>query len=749
MRFSRRRELALLFALPVATLSCSGSGTEPKRPVAAVEIVAGNDQTGTVGAELRSPVVVRVLDANGAPVSGQIVDFRVTSGGGSVVADTSTTNADGLAQERWRLGTVAADSQRLEARVATSGFGAVTQVFDAVGTAGPAASISKFRGDGQSAPAGTAVPIDPSVRVVDAFGNACRGARVAFTLAGGGGSIAAATSVTNDSGFATPGRWTLGPDRGLDSLTAAVGVSATTFTATAASVSPDIQVSLLVPTPEYVVGDDVTVTARVSSRYSLARVIAAGGANQVTLSYSPDRASWYGTLSLKGTARDTIQLTVTATDVNGSSTDAIVPVIHDTPPTLTIGSPLDNTVARPSVAIDVDCADDDPVGCTQLQLFANGTKVATGTSGIHTTLSLAAWDGRSVTLGFSAFDSRGQAAGATRVVQVMTNPRMTELSSATGSAWDYAAGRLLYLDTASTPIRLAIRNSTGADEVIPLDSLAVLERGFLSPFGAIFVAQRSASTSDVRLYDWRNGAFASSPAVANGSYFDVSGNFAIYVTGSSGGGFQLYRRDLQSGTDALIAGGVGGGDQSVAANGDVALWGSDHEIYWNHGGALTRLTADADSVSSNVYPLTDGTQVLYQRTISGPGNRVSLIRADGASLDTLVLDRPTVAWLTPGLDYAVNAGWAAYTQLDGSGIAQVWVRSPTGVVRQASSAGASSQIDALGDDGSVIFLSGGEHYYAATGGSVTVLGVPTSGRFVWRDGGYVLLLGRSAFKFTP
>jgi len=79
-----------------------------------MSVVSGDGQQGTPGAELPDPLVVRVEDARGRPVPGQIVNFRVVSGGGSVFAGAAISNRNGLAQERWTLGF--GDLQRVEAR---------------------------------------------------------------------------------------------------------------------------------------------------------------------------------------------------------------------------------------------------------------------------------------------------------------------------------------------------------------------------------------------------------------------------------------------------------------------------------------------------------------------------------------------------------------------------------------------------------------------------------------------------------
>lgn len=144
-----RRSAAPFSWLVVASLlvsSCSDSKDATSvhigRP-ASLTIVSGDAQSGVVGQELPQPVVVKVVDANGNAVSGQAVNFRVTDGGGSVFAGASVTNADGIAQERWTLGTVAGAQQTLEARAVDNATGQalVFATFHATATADAAAAL--------------------------------------------------------------------------------------------------------------------------------------------------------------------------------------------------------------------------------------------------------------------------------------------------------------------------------------------------------------------------------------------------------------------------------------------------------------------------------------------------------------------------------------------------------------------------------------------------------------------------------
>src|SRR5216110_3307862 len=64
-------------------------------------VVSGEGQTGAAGEQLAQPLVVKVTKPNGSPQKGQIVNFRVVAGNGSVYGGASLTDDGGLAQELW------------------------------------------------------------------------------------------------------------------------------------------------------------------------------------------------------------------------------------------------------------------------------------------------------------------------------------------------------------------------------------------------------------------------------------------------------------------------------------------------------------------------------------------------------------------------------------------------------------------------------------------------------------------------
>lgn len=101
-----------------------------------------------------------------------------------------------------------------------------------------ATSISIVQGDGQTGPAGAALPLTLAVDVRDAVGLPAQGVAVTFAIAQGGGSLAPAVALTDALGLGET-TYTLGGTAGPASVTASVaGLPSVTFSATIAAAAP-------------------------------------------------------------------------------------------------------------------------------------------------------------------------------------------------------------------------------------------------------------------------------------------------------------------------------------------------------------------------------------------------------------------------------------------------------------------------------------------------------------------------------
>lgn len=214
-----------------ALAACGGSdSTTPAKDVVPASIAPLSTDTirGAVGAPGSLPLAVVVKNKSGVSLDTTLVTFAIVSGNGTLSSTSVRTDATGTAQANWTLGGTVG-IQKASATVGT--LAPVT--FTAVATVGTATTITKGAGDNQSALIGTNVAVAPSVKVVDAFGNAVPGVTVTFTVGSGGGLVNGGTATTGADGTASVASWRLGTTIGANTLVAsASGGLSVTFSAT-------------------------------------------------------------------------------------------------------------------------------------------------------------------------------------------------------------------------------------------------------------------------------------------------------------------------------------------------------------------------------------------------------------------------------------------------------------------------------------------------------------------------------------
>jgi len=145
---------ATVSGLTGSPVTFSATGTAASATTIALN--SGNNQTATVNTSLAAPLVVKVTDASAAAMGGVTVNWAVATGGGLVSAATSVTNASGLAQITWTLGsTVGAQT----ATATVAGLTGSPVTFSATGTAVSAsAHVYLIAPTGSDANNGTTAP---------------------------------------------------------------------------------------------------------------------------------------------------------------------------------------------------------------------------------------------------------------------------------------------------------------------------------------------------------------------------------------------------------------------------------------------------------------------------------------------------------------------------------------------------------------------------------------------------------------
>lgn len=213
-------------------------------------VAAGDNQSATVGTALAGPIAVEVRDTYGNPKPGITVNWAAAGGSGSTGAASSVTDGSGIASTTWTLGTTAGTGNQA-ATATVAGLIGSPITFHASATAGPPATLAVAGGDNQTAVVGTALPTPLAVTVTDAYGNGIGGVSVSWVAATGGGSMAAATSMTGTGGAAS-NTWTLGPAVGGQTATASVAgttPASVTFNAAGTPVVSTFAITLRYLTP--------------------------------------------------------------------------------------------------------------------------------------------------------------------------------------------------------------------------------------------------------------------------------------------------------------------------------------------------------------------------------------------------------------------------------------------------------------------------------------------------------------------
>jgi len=498
-----------------------------------------------------------------------------------------------------------------------------------------------------------------------------------------------------------------------------------------------VWMTVLQPAANTTVGDSVVVRVRIDSASASVQSVKAFAADRAVTLQPVSAGVVQGTLQLAGLPKGPLQLRVHAVTVHADTSDVVVPITKDAPPVLTVLSPTNGTVARPTVRLDADCTDDDPAGCASLTASFGSAVVASGTSGIHMDVSLAAYEEQQHTLQFRADDSGGHTKSRGAAVYVESGPGVTFVDSAGEVALDLDSTRLLFVDDAAAGVWIRDR-ATAARALLA----AGMNRpdGRLHPQGAIFTSATSLSSGLV--YDWRAGTLSDMGIVYLASLV-VEGNWAIWNRSQT-----ILRRDLTAGTNVTVTLTSTLFANDVAANGDVVYGtgsGGGYEVRRWRDGVTTPITADVDTAHWNVYPRTDGTHVLYLKTDQHASTD---IKPGRVTLWTGTTETVFPSLLPPDFSslYEANGGWIAYTVLDGGGARQIRTRAPDGTDRQATFAGTSSILLALGPDGTVVYTNGTSTYAIRapyTGGAAR-LG-PDWFRASFRGSELLLFVGNSVF----
>ncbi|MEO8025161.1 MAG: Ig-like domain-containing protein [Bryobacteraceae bacterium] len=202
---------------------------------AKLQILTGNNQTGTVGQPLPLGFLAIVTDSCGTPLSGQAVTWKIASGSGTLTQVVSTSDSSGRVSARLTLGNTAGAVQ------VTVSTGPISAIFAATVNV-TVGSITPISGAGQVANVNQTFGQQLVVQVNDNQGNPLGGFPVTFAPTAGSASVSPSTVTTSSNGRASTSV-TAGGVAGNIVITATAGSFTTTFGLTSRVPGPSITAS--------------------------------------------------------------------------------------------------------------------------------------------------------------------------------------------------------------------------------------------------------------------------------------------------------------------------------------------------------------------------------------------------------------------------------------------------------------------------------------------------------------------------
>ena len=229
---------------PPRTPTVTPTTPAPPRPPEprALLIVSGDNQNGLTGEPLADPFVIKVLDNHGDRYEGATVKFAVRVGGGSLSAETVTTDSNGRAESTLTLGDEPGTNT---VEVTAEGISRV-RVFSAGASLPPPkpTTLESISGDNQNGLTGETLSNPFVVEVRDQYDDPMVGVPVTFALSTSDGSLSATITITDANGRAES-TLTLGSEPGTNTVkVSAEDISQTVVFSAGASLPPPMPTTL-------------------------------------------------------------------------------------------------------------------------------------------------------------------------------------------------------------------------------------------------------------------------------------------------------------------------------------------------------------------------------------------------------------------------------------------------------------------------------------------------------------------------
>ena len=451
------------------------------------------------------------------------------------------------------------------------------------------------------------------------------------------------------------------------------------------------------------------LTAYVFSEFEL-RSVTATYRTQVFSLTNSSQNFWAGPvldISAVPAGEETVQFT--ATDVFGTAvkTNGIFRI--DRLPVFSISAPTEGALAGPLLRTEVHAQDDLSLPLIQVQGASGETFLRTNSNHAAAVLDLSQYEESVQRLYFYVTDETRSINPESRYVLSLSNPRYQVQDTVPGVIMDANLSTILF--TNANREVLAFNRSSKETTLLARDIKALFyepsgERYFsLTPTGALL--WEGPRQGDRRL-EIRNGAsIEHGPATVH--IPDVNGRYGILY------GTPAYVRDFVADTNYVVPRTVL--DGYLAADGTLIFQdesdfsANTSRVFIFKAGELTEIIAPTNSYRA--YLQTDGTNHLWLArhpetfSFEGPWT-INLKTPNGLVILNESYSAPSDLFYIPAVPTMMNEGWVAFPKLGGQRQQQIWLRSPTREITQATFYSASSILKALGPNGDLVTTLGNQ-----------------------------------------
>ena len=191
------------FAAPVAADGRVFVGTQNSLAVYGLmplfSATSGDGQSATVVSTLPVPLTLQATDPyTGNVLPGVSVNFSDGGKGGIFTPATAITDSSGNASAVYKL-----PSKAGSYTLTASAAGYATATFSETAVAGAPKTLARVKGNTQTAPVATLLPVPLVSKVTDSFGNVVQGVTVSYSDKGAGGIFSPSAAITDSKGLAT------------------------------------------------------------------------------------------------------------------------------------------------------------------------------------------------------------------------------------------------------------------------------------------------------------------------------------------------------------------------------------------------------------------------------------------------------------------------------------------------------------------------------------------------------------------